>query len=79
VAIFSGRATGGKEGRLTLPLLIGGTLEAPSYGLDMKGLTGKVQEQIKQKAEEAIGGLLKGTTKPKIWAEEAAALGLFSR
>ncbi|HEX7766479.1 MAG TPA: AsmA-like C-terminal region-containing protein, partial [Nitrospira sp.] len=70
-----------KEGRLTLPLLIGGTLEAPSYGLDMKGLTGKVQEQIKQKAEEAIGGLLKGTTKPKDLGQEGKQLlkGLFSR
>lgn len=70
-----------KEGRLTLPLLIGGTLEAPSYGLDMKGLTGKVQEQIKQKAEEAIGGLLKGTTKPKDLEQEGKQLlkGLFSR
>ncbi|MCC6140694.1 MAG: AsmA family protein [Nitrospira sp.] len=70
-----------KEGRLTLPLLIGGTLDAPSYGLDMKGLTGKVQEQIKQKAEEAIGGLLKGTTKPKDLEQEGKQLlkGLFSR
>ena len=70
-----------KEGRLTLPLLIGGTLEAPSYGLDMKGLTGKVQEQIKQKAEEAIGGLLKGTTKPTDLEQEGKQLlkGLFGR
>lgn len=70
-----------KEGRLTLPLLIGGTLEAPSYGLDMKGLTGKVQEQLKQKAEEAIGGLLKGTTKPKDLEQEGKQLlkGLFGR
>lgn len=70
-----------KEGRLTLPLLIGGTLDAPSYGLDMKGLTGKVQEQIKQKAEEAIGGLLKGTTKPKDLEREGKDLlkGLFGR
>ena len=60
---------------------IGGTLDAPSYGLDMKGLTGKVQEQIKQKAEEAIGGLLKGTTKPKDLEQEGKQLlkGLFGR
>lgn len=70
-----------KEGRLTLPLLIGGTLEAPSYGLDMKGLTGKVQQQIKQKAEEAIGGLLKGTTKPQDLEREGKGLlkGLLGR
>ena len=54
-----------KEGRLILPLTIGGTVHAPLYGLDMKGLTGNVQEQVKKKAEEAIGGLLEGTTKPQ--------------
>jgi AsmA protein len=54
-----------KEGRLSLPLSIGGTVQTPSYRLDMKGLTGNVQEQVKKKAEEAIGGLLKGTTKPQ--------------
>ena len=54
-----------KEGRLSLPLVITGTAQAPSYGLDMKGLTGKVQEQVQKKVEEAIGGLLNGTTKPE--------------
>lgn len=54
-----------KEGRVSLPLVIAGTVQAPSYGLNMKGLTGKVQEQVQKKAEEAIGGLLKGTTKPE--------------
>jgi AsmA protein len=52
-------------GRLSLPLVITGTAQAPSYGLDMKGLTGKVQEQMQKKIEEAVGGLLKGTTKPE--------------
>ena len=54
-----------KEGRLSLPLVITGTAYAPSYGLDMKGLTEKVQEQVQKKVEEAVGGLLKGTTKPE--------------
>jgi len=54
-----------KDGRLSLPLMITGTAQAPSYGLDMKGLTGKVQEQARKKVEEAVGGLLKGTTKPE--------------
>ena len=31
----------------------------------MKGLTGKIQEQVQKKAEEVVGGLLKGTTKPE--------------
>ena len=54
-----------KEGRLSLPLIITGTAQAPSYGLDMKGMTGKVQEQVKEKVKEAIGELLKGSTKPE--------------
>ncbi len=54
-----------KEGRLSLPLLITGTAQAPSYGLDMKGLTGKAQEQVRKKLEETASGLLKGTTKPE--------------
>lgn len=70
-----------KEGRLALPLLIGGTLEAPTYGLDMKGLTGKAQEQIQKKVQEAIGGLLKGTTTPQDLEREGKDLlkGLFGR
>jgi AsmA protein len=54
-----------KEGRLRLPLVITGTAQAPIYGLDMKGLTGKIQEQVQKKVEEAASGLLKGTTKPE--------------
>jgi len=52
------------EGRLTMPLLITGTMQAPSYGLDSKALAGKVQEQVKEKLKEAIGDLFKGSTKP---------------
>ena len=51
-------------GRLNVPLLITGTVQAPSYGLDSKALTGRVQEQVKEKVKEAIGDLLKGSTKP---------------
>ncbi len=54
-----------KDGRMSLPLVITGTAQAPSYGLDMKSLTGRVQEQVQKKVEEAINGLLKGTTKPE--------------
>lgn len=70
-----------KEGRLTLPLLIGGTLEAPTYGLDMKGLTGKAQEQIQQKVQDAVGGLLKGTAKPQDLEQQGRDLlkGLLGR
>jgi AsmA protein len=41
------------------------TAQVSSYGLDINGLTGNVQEQVQKKAEEAVGGLLKGTTRPE--------------
>lgn len=70
-----------KDGRLSLPLTITGTAQAPAYGVDVKGLTGKVQEQVKKKVEEAVGGLLKGTTKPEDLKREGQELlkGLFGR
>jgi AsmA protein len=70
-----------KDGRLSLPLTITGTTQAPAYGVDVKGLTGKVQEQVKRKVEEAVGGLLKGTTKPEDLKREGQELlkGLFGR
>jgi AsmA protein len=52
------------DGRLNVPLLITGAVQAPSYGLDSKALTGRVQEQVKEKVKEAIGDLFKGSTKP---------------
>ncbi|CUS35258.1 AsmA family protein [Candidatus Nitrospira nitrificans] len=70
-----------KDGRLSLPLMITGTTQAPSYGVDLKGLTGKVQEQVKKRVEEAVDGLLKGTTKPEDLQKEGKELlkGLFGR
>lgn len=53
-----------KEGRLSLPLIITGTVQAPSYRLDSKAMAGKVQEQVREKVNQAIGDLLKGSTKP---------------
>jgi AsmA protein len=52
------------EGRVNVPLVITGTVQAPSYGLDSNALMGKVQEQVKEKVKEVIGDLLKGSTKP---------------
>ena len=70
-----------KDGRLSLPLTVTGTAQAPAYGVDVKGLTGKVQEQVKKKVEDAVGGLLKGTTKPENLKKEGQELlkGLFGR
>ncbi|NJN70107.1 MAG: AsmA-like C-terminal region-containing protein [Nitrospira sp.] len=70
-----------KDGRLSLPLAITGTAQAPTYGVDLKGLTGKMQEQVKKKVEETVDGLLKGTTKPEDLKREGQELlkGLFGR
>jgi len=70
-----------KGDRLSLPLVITGTTQAPSYGLDMKGFTGRVQEQVQKKVEEAVGGLLKGTTKPEDLKQQGQDLlkGLLGR
>lgn len=70
-----------KEGRLSLPLVITGTLQAPAYGLDMKGMSGKVQEQVKEKVKEAIGDLIKGAAKPDDLKQQGQELlkGLLGR
>ena len=47
-------------GRISVPMLITGTTQAPSYGLDTKALGGKAQEQIKEQVKERAGELLKG-------------------
>ncbi|HSA65216.1 MAG TPA: AsmA family protein [Nitrospira sp.] len=70
-----------KEGRLRLPLVITGTLQNPSYGLDTKAFTGKLQEQVQEKTKATIEGLLQGTTKPSDLKQEGENLlkGLFGR
>jgi len=70
-----------KDGRMRLPLLITGTAQNPSYGLDAKGLTGKVQEQVQEKVKGAVEGLLQGTTKPSDLKKEGDDLlkGLLGR
>jgi AsmA protein len=70
-----------KEGRLSLPLIITGTAQAPSYGLNMTGMTGKVQEQVQKKVEEAVDRLLRGTTKPQDLKQQGQNLlkGLLGR
>ncbi|NGZ09772.1 MAG: AsmA family protein [Nitrospira sp. LK70] len=70
-----------KDGRVSLPLMITGTAQAPSYDVHLKSIGGKVQEQVKKKVEEAVGGLFKGTTKPEDLKKEGKELlkGLFGR
>ncbi|HEU4684470.1 MAG TPA: AsmA family protein [Nitrospira sp.] len=54
-----------KDGKLRLPLRVTGTAQNPTYSLDMKDMTGAVQEQVREKAKETVKGLLEGTTKPQ--------------
>lgn len=70
-----------KDGRLRLPLVVRGTVQNPSYGLDSKALTGKVQEHVQERAKDAVEGLLKGTTKPSDLKKEGEDLlkGLLGR
>ncbi len=45
--------------RITVPLLITGTTQAPAYGLDTKAIGAKVQAQVKEKAKEVVEEMLK--------------------
>jgi AsmA protein len=47
-------------GRISVPMLITGTTQAPSYALDTKALGSKAQIQIKEQVKERAGELLKG-------------------
>jgi len=47
-------------GRIAVPLIISGTAQAPAYSLDAKAVGAKVQEQVTEKAKEAVGELLQG-------------------
>lgn len=68
-------------GRLTVPLVITGTARAPAYSLDTKAVGAKVQEQVKEKVKEAVGDLLKGSSKPEDVKQKGQELlkGLFGR
>jgi len=70
-----------KGGRVRLPLIITGTMEQPLYGLDMKGLAGTVQEQVQGQVNEAVKGLLEGTTTPSDLKQQGRDIlkGLFGR
>lgn len=49
-----------KSGRLTVPMLISGTTQSPSYALDLRAVGTRVKEQVKEK----VGELLKGEGGP---------------
>ncbi len=66
-------------GRLTVPLLIGGTTQAPTYALDSKVLGGKVQEKIQEKVQEQADKLLKGKAGEEIKKGGETLKRLFGR
>jgi len=51
-------------GRLSVPMVITGTTQAPSYGLDTKAVAAKAQEQVREQVKEKLGELLKGKGAP---------------
>jgi AsmA protein len=59
---YAKMATAG--GRLSVPMVITGTAQAPSYGLDTKAMGAKAQEQVKEQAKEKLGEILKGKGAP---------------
>ena len=61
-------------GRLSLPLIVSGTIHAPSYGMDTKMFAGKVQDQAKQKVRDAVDDLLQGKSKPEDLKQQGKAL-----
>lgn len=52
-------------GRVNVPVTITGTTQAPSYGVDLQALTGRVQGQVKEQLKGVIGDLLGGSSKPQ--------------
>ncbi|BCA53750.1 conserved exported protein of unknown function [Nitrospira sp. KM1] len=49
------------DGRMMIPLVITGTTQAPSFGLDAEAVKNRVVEQAKSKALEAVSGFLSKT------------------
>ncbi|MGE0277487.1 MAG: AsmA family protein [Nitrospiraceae bacterium] len=61
-------------GRLSLPLLVTGTVQAPSYSLDTKMFAEKAQEQAKQKVRETVNDLLQGNRTPEDLRKQGKSL-----
>jgi AsmA protein len=68
-------------GRLSVPMVITGTTQAPSYSLDTKAVAAKAQEQVKEQVKEKLGELLKGKGAPSGGADKGKDIlkGLFGQ
>jgi AsmA protein len=64
--------------RITVPMLITGTTQAPSYALDTKMFAGKVQEQVKEQVRGVVDDLMKGK-KPDLDKGKEALKHLFGQ
>lgn len=69
------------KGRLAIPMTITGTAQAPSFTLDTRAMGGRVQEQVKEKVQDAVADVLKGKSSPKDMQKQGEELlkGLFGR
>jgi AsmA protein len=67
-------------GRMTVPLLISGTAQAPVYGLDTKAIGAKVQKQVQEKVQETVQEMLKSkSTEEAVQKGQEALKKLFGR
>lgn len=62
--------------RLTVPMIITGTTQSPSYGLDTKVFSGKVQERVKEQVKGVVDDLLQGK-QPDLQKGKEALKNLF--
>ena len=46
--------------RITVPMIVTGTIESPSYALDTKAVAGAIQERVKEEARDVMSDVLKG-------------------
>ena len=64
--------------RMTVPMRITGTAQAPVYALDTKAFAGNIQEQVREQTRGVVDDLLKGK-KPDLEKGKEALKNLFGR
>jgi len=69
------------KGRMSIPLIISGTAQSPSFSLDSRAIGGRVQEQVKEQVQGAVDDVLKGKKSPKDLQKQGEDLlkGIFGR
>ena len=46
--------------RIAIPMIVTGTIESPSYGLDTKAVAGAIQERVREEVRDVVSDVLKG-------------------